>query len=55
MTDVYLNQAGEAVNINVLSNDSSVLLVLHMLLLVILRVYAKDPFSLKIQHSYEQK
>lgn len=45
----YLNQAGQAVNINVLRYNSFVELVPHVLLLVILRINAKDPLSLKME------
>jgi hypothetical protein len=47
---MYLNQASQAVHINVLRNNSFVQLVPHVLFLVILWVYAKDPFSLKIHN-----
>ena len=47
---MYLNQACQAVNVDVLGNNSFVQLVPHMLFLVILGVYAKDPFGLKIKN-----
>jgi hypothetical protein len=47
---MYLNQACQAVNVDVLRNNSPVQLVPHVLFLVILWVYAEDPFSLKIKN-----
>jgi hypothetical protein len=45
----YLNQAGQAVNINVLRYNSFVQLIPHVLLLVILWIDAKDTLSLQMK------
>jgi len=45
----YLNQAGQAVNTNVLRYNSFVQLVPRVFLLVILWINAKDPLSLKLE------
>lgn len=44
-----LNQASQAVNINVIRYNSFVQLVPHVLLLVILWINAKDPLRLKME------
>ena len=47
---MYLNEACQAVNINVLRNNSFVQLIPHMLFLVILWIYGEDPLNLRMQN-----